>query len=124
VNAWINQNRIITADPLPKDVVILTYIDGKLAELSSIANHEKVVVLARQIAEKSGFPVKVLPVSFTEALHFLNISREDFFRGFGDEKDARAWAVKSLKTVLREENDGTVRGEAYDLLVSMGELTT
>lgn len=122
MNSWINPNRIVTAEPLPKDLALLTFVDGKFVALHSPAQHERVTAYARQIAEKSGLPVKVLPATLPEALSFMGRSLEEFVAiAFGDEQELRAWVVQSLKAVVRDENDGTVRQEAYDMLVGMGE---
>lgn len=123
MNSWINPNRIVTAEPLPKDLALLTFIDGRFAGLHSPAQHERVTAYARQIAEKSGRPVKVLPVTLPETLNFLGSSLEEFVSSaFEGEQELRAWVVQSLKAVVRDENDRTVRQEAYDMLVGMGEI--
>lgn len=123
MNSWINPNRIVTAEPLPKDAALLTFVDGKIAALHLAAHHEWVTARAREIAEKFGRPVKVLPVTFAEALNFLGITLDEFVANtFETEEEMRAWAVQSLKRVVRDENDGSVRREAYDMLVGMGEI--
>ena len=123
MNSWINPNRIVTAEPLPKDPALLTFVDGKFVAVHAPAQYERVTAYARQIAEKTGLPVKVLPATLPEALTFMGSSLEEFVAiAFGDERELRAWVVQSLKGVVRDENDGAVRQEAYDALVAMGEI--
>lgn len=124
MSGWTDPNRIVTAQPLPTDALVVTFFDGKFAAVHPVADYESVRARAIAFAKKHKFPVKVLPVTFPEALNFMGISREAFVASTSQDerRDMRALSVQALKKVLREENDGVVRKGAYDLLVNMGEL--
>lgn len=124
MTAWINRNGIVTATPSPREPIVLTFIEGRIAAVDRSENYEAVRTRAYEFAQSHRLGVKVLPVNFAEGLNFLRISREEFRAHFSEDewRELEADVIQTLKRALREENDPETRREAYDLLVAMGEI--
>lgn len=125
MTAWSNRKRIVTAEPLPREPLVLTFIEGKLAAVNWSQDYEVAKARAEEaFRSHPRFSVKVLPVTFGEAMNFMRFTREEIATSFSEDewREMRARVVQELKLVLREENDAETRQEAYDLLVSWGEM--
>lgn len=125
MTSWSNRKRIVTAEPLPREPLVLVFVEGKLAAVHRSELYVAVKAHAEEVfRSQSRFSVKVLPVTFDEAMNFLRVSREEFAASFSEDErcEMRADLVQELKRVLREENDAETRQEAYDALVAMGEI--
>ena len=124
MTAWSNRKRIVTAEPSPREPIVLTFIEGRIAAVDRSENYEAVKTRAYEFAQSHHWGVKVLPVNFAEGLNFLRISREEFRARFSEDewRHLEADVIQTLKLALREENDPEMRREAYDMLVGMGEI--
>jgi len=125
MTAWNSRKRIVTAEPLPREPLVLTFIEGKLAAV----NWSEDYAVAKARAEEAfrshpRFSVKVLPFTVREAMNFMRFTREEITTSFSEDewREMRARVVQELKRVLREDNDAETRREAYDALVVMGEM--
>ena len=124
-----NGNCVAALAPSPGDLFVVTAIGGKVVFLQGAHDYEKALRLAETFAEQMPppnrpFTVKVLGMSLDELLAFKGISRDEFAASISPEADVetRRLAVATCKEALRDCNDPAVRRDAYDLLVSIGEL--
>lgn len=124
MSAWENPHRIVTAEPLQTDHVVVTLIDGRRASVQPAHQYERVRDAAQNVAKETGCRVKVLPMIITELMNFMGVDAAAFAASLTDEEEAglRQATVTACKEALREANDAAVRKEAYDLLVRVGEL--
>lgn len=124
MSAWENPHRIVTAEPLQTDHVVVTLIDGRRASVQPARQYERVRDAAQNVAKETSCRVKVLPMTITELMNFMGVDAAAFAASLTEEAEVelRQATVFACKEALREADDASVRKEAYDLLVGMGEM--
>lgn len=124
MSAWENPHRTVTAEPLQTDHVVVTLVDGRRASVQPAHHYERVRDAAQNVAKETGCRVKVLPMTIIELMNFMGVDAAAFAANLTEAEEAglRRATVTACKEALREADDASVRKEAYDLLVGMGEL--
>lgn len=125
MNAWLNPHRVVSAEPLPRDHVVAIFVEGRRVSIHPAAQYERVLAHAQAFAAEAKRPVKVLPMTIGELMGFMNMDAAELAASLSQEGAAqdRELVVTTCREILRNCDDGAVRREAYDLLISMGELS-
>lgn len=124
MNSWIDPHRIVSAEPLPRDHVVVTFVEGKRVSIHPVGEYERVREAAVILAKQAKRPVKVLPMTIIELMGFMGMDPAEFAASLSpkDAEQDRQLVVATCMEILRECNDAAVRKEAYDLLTSIGEI--
>lgn len=124
-NLWAKNGNCVGAIPAAHNhfFVMLT-IDGQRHEIQPITEYDAVLAKAHRLAGDTSYAIKVLPLTFNEALACMDISQEDFVAGLKPAvvTELRELAVDAGWTALRTCNDPKTRDEAYRLLVDLGAI--
>ncbi len=105
--------------PALGDVVVVTTLSGKVAALDPIHSYDAAIDRALTLAGKNrGKPVKVLPMTMTEALGFCRIPVAEFMADMTDEQ-WRAHCIAVCTPALTDP-DPRVRADALEVLTSLG----
>lgn len=119
--SWISIDRVVTAEPGPRDLCVVTFIEGVRAAINPVTEYEQARAKAIAFAKETKWSVKLLPVTGRELMGFMRVKPSDFASPSASDAEMRQLVVSTCREALRECDDGTVRREAYDLLVNMSE---
>lgn len=120
-SSWVPIDRVVTAEPGPRDVCVVTFIEGVRAAINLVTEYEQARAKAIAFAKETKRPVKLLPVTARELMGFMHVKPSELFGPSADDAEMRQLVVSTCREALRECNDASVRREAFDLLVNMGE---
>ncbi len=119
--AWEPRYRVTTISPGKLDLFVVTFIDGKRATLEPIMEYDAALARAHTFHRDRKCQVKVLPMTGTEVLNMLGISRPDHPEPMEDA--LRQKMIDTLTQIVRESSDPDARTDALDLLADMGVMT-
>lgn len=117
---WSRDGAYVAAlRPAYGDVVVMTTLSGKVATLDRVGDYDAAIDRALKLAGKHrGEPVKVLTMTFTEALTFCRIPVHEFLADMTDDQ-WRAHCIAVCTPALADP-DPRVRAEALEVLTSLG----
>ena len=121
MSSWIDQNRVVSAEPGPRDSFVVVLADGKRIELTTVDKFEEVLARANKLARQTVLAVKVLPMTAREFIAFAGVTAADLSTSPEAEAQQRQVAVEALRSAMVEAPDRSTRVEARDLLHAMGE---
>lgn len=119
--SWIDPNRVVTADPGPRDSFVVTLVDGKRVAVESVEVFGQALNRAKALARGIKPPVKLLPMQLGELLGFMGLDKIDMTKPSPNDAELYQLAVTTCREVILNCNDGAVRREAHATLVCMGE---
>ena len=120
MTSW-NSRFVVTAEPGPRDIVVVTLADGKRIGACSVKEYSSVLASANTLAEQTKLAVKVLPMTAAEFINFAGIKAVDPAATPEDDADLRRQVVTMLREAMVEADDRATRAEAQALLLGMGE---
>lgn len=120
MGSWIAANRVISVEPGPRDICVVTLVDGRRVSVDHVLDYEKARTKGHQLAQQFSRPVKVLPMGGTELIGFLGLAKADFTPSAETDIEVRELVVSTCREALLECDDGVIRREAYELLVALG----
>lgn len=121
MSSWISRNRVVTAEPGPRDSFVVTLGDGRRIDVGSIGEYDAVLARANKLARETKLAVKVLPMTAAEFINFAGVTASDFATSPEASADLRRQVVTTLREALVEADDRDTRAEARELLLGMGE---
>lgn len=120
IGSWASANRVMAFDPGPRDICVVTLLNGRRAAIDHVCDYEKALYAASELAGRVSVPVKVLPMGAAELVAFLRLSPADFAGPAADDAEMRELAVHTCRDALLNSDDRTVRQDAHDLLTALG----
>lgn len=118
---WEPRHRCTTVAPGKLDLFVLTLVDGARAALDPITDYDAALARAHSFHRERPCQIKVLPVTGPELRNLLAIALPDHPQPM----DAAALRLirDTLLTVARDGSDPDARGDAIDLLTTLGVVT-
>ena len=116
---WIKADRVIAAEPGPRDVCVVTLVDGRRVSIDHALDYGKALSAAYELAGQLVGPVKVLPMTGSEFMGFLGLTAADFPSSPEADAKDKELAIRSCREILRDGNDASLRREAFDLLAAL-----
>ena len=128
-NIWShNQNCVSTMAPAPDDLFVVTTLFGKRVFVQPIGEYEAALRVAQAFADHVQQPrpvvVKMLCLSHAEMTDAMGIDPAKLFEGQTPEQEAelRHLVVTACKNALLDNPQASVRADALQLLIKIGEL--
>ena len=106
--------------PAYGDVVVLTTLSGRVAAWDAVGDYDAAISRALKLAGERRGPVKVLPMTFAEALAFSRIPIDEFLDDMTDE-EWRDHCVGVCTPALTDP-DPRVRRDAIEVLTTLGAM--
>jgi hypothetical protein len=78
--SWHDLNsapRVESTNPSPRDVCVVTLLEGRRVAIEPISNWEEAVSKAKALVERTKRPVKVLAMRAEELMDFLGLTTAD-----------------------------------------------
>lgn len=119
--SWADQNPLVSFEPCPRDVCVVTLVDGRRAAVDHATDYHKAHSAASELARRGPAPVKVLPMQAGELAHFLGFEAGDLAAGSHRYQEDRALLLRTCREALHESNEKSVRDDARGLLLALGE---
>ncbi len=109
--AWMTRNRVKTIVPGKFDLVTLTLVDGRRANIRPITEYDAAVAAARVMLETHQCDIMVLPLSASAIGGMLSLGPPQA----GEPGDAaeRQETINLLINILVESGDSDARRDAY-----------
>lgn len=121
MSSWNSRNRVVTAEPGPRDSFVVTLGDGRRIDVCSVEEYEAVLARAKKLLRDTNLAVKVLPMTAAELINFAGIKASDLAASPEADADLRRRVLATLREALVEADDRETRVEAQALLERMGE---
>lgn len=119
MSSWIDQHRVVTGFPAPRDSFVVTLADGKQIGLNLAHEYEAVLERAKRLAKQTGLAVKVLPMTAREFIGFAGLKADDLASTPQAEAALKQEMIDTLRQAMIEANDLSVRKEAEALLMQL-----
>ena len=120
--SWIDANRVVSAEPGPRDSFVVTLVDGKRVAVEPADAYEQALSRANALASRIKEPVKLLPMQVGELLGFMGLEKADLGAPSPTDAEMRRLVVATCQEAMLEASDVTVRREAHSVLVGMGKV--
>ncbi len=128
-NPWSQDGNLVAIlEPGPRDLFVVTMIDGKQILAEQISEFDTAHKRARRIAAAhegkcKPFTVKVVSMSLEELLAFQGIEYAAFaehIQNSMSDEEARKMCAESFFSVLRDSDDQRIREQALEGLKTLG----
>ena len=121
MNSWISRNRVVSAQPGPRDSFVVTLGDGRRIDVCSVEEYDTALARASRLAQDTKMAIKVLPMTAAELINYAGITASDLAATPEADADLRRQVVTTLREAMIEADDRETRVEAQALLAGMGE---
>lgn len=129
MNIWSRNGNCVSAmSPAPDDLYVVTTLFGKRVFVQPITEYKKALATAEKFADFVQQPrpvvVKLFCLTAVEMADAMGIDPATLFadQTAQEQAEMRQLAVTACKDALRDSPLATVRADALQLLINMGEL--
>ena len=119
MTGWIDQHRVVTAFPAPRDSFVVTLADGKRIALNLAHEYEAALERAKRLARQTDLSVKVLPMTAREFMRFADLKSDDLASTPEAEATLKQQVTDTLRKAMIEADELSVRREAEALLAQL-----